>query len=45
MTDAAKLFYTEEHEWVELVNDDYVRIGITEYAIEQLEDMRLCGTA
>lgn len=39
MTDTAKLFYTEEHEWVELVNDDYVRIGITEYAVEQLGDI------
>ncbi|WP_368646085.1 glycine cleavage system protein GcvH [Alkalibacterium putridalgicola] len=39
MTDTAKLFYTKEHEWVELVNDDYVRIGITEYAVEQLGDI------
>lgn len=39
MTDTAKLFYTKEHEWVELVNDDYVRIGITDYAVEQLGDI------
>ncbi|WP_423188830.1 glycine cleavage system protein GcvH [Alkalibacterium sp. f15] len=39
MTDTAKLFYTQEHEWVELVKDDYVRIGITEYAVEQLGDI------
>ncbi|GEK90288.1 glycine cleavage system H protein [Alkalibacterium putridalgicola] len=39
MTDTGKLFYTKEHEWVELVNDDYVRIGITEYAVEQLGDI------
>ncbi|MER2063212.1 MAG: glycine cleavage system protein GcvH [Alkalibacterium sp.] len=39
MTDTAKLFYTKEHEWVELVNEDYVRVGITEYAVEQLGDI------
>lgn len=39
MTDKEKLFYTKEHEWVELVNPDYVRIGITEYAVEQLGDV------
>ncbi|SFC12970.1 glycine cleavage system H protein [Alkalibacterium subtropicum] len=39
MTDTAKLFYTKEHEWVEVINDDYVRIGITEYAVEQLGDI------
>ncbi|OJF92592.1 glycine cleavage system protein GcvH [Alkalibacterium sp. 20] len=39
MTDTAKLFYTKEHEWVELVKDDYVRIGITEFAVEQLGDI------
>jgi glycine cleavage system H protein len=33
------LFYTKEHEWVELVNPDYARIGITEYAVEQLGDV------
>lgn len=39
MTDKAKLFFTQEHEWVELVNDDYVRIGISDYAVEQLGDI------
>ncbi len=39
MTDTAKLFYTKEHEWVELVAEDYVRIGISEYAVEQLGDI------
>lgn len=39
MVDKEKLFYTEEHEWVELVNLDYARIGITEYAVEQLGDV------
>lgn len=39
MTDTAKLFYTKEHEWVELVSEDYVRIGISDYAVEQLGDI------
>ncbi|MCC5889724.1 MAG: glycine cleavage system protein GcvH [Alkalibacterium sp.] len=39
MADKEKLYFTEEHEWVELVNDDYVRIGISEYATEQLGDI------
>lgn len=39
MTDKAKLFFTKEHEWVELVNDDYVRVGISDYAVEQLGDI------
>ncbi|MFO8069301.1 MAG: glycine cleavage system protein GcvH [Alkalibacterium sp.] len=39
MTDIAKLFYTKEHEWIEVIKDDYVRIGITEYAVEQLGDI------
>lgn len=39
MTDKAKLLFTKEHEWVELVNDDYVRIGISDYAVEQLGDI------
>lgn len=39
MTDKEKLYFTEEHEWVEVVSDDYVRIGISEYATEQLGDI------
>ncbi|TVP90292.1 glycine cleavage system protein GcvH [Alkalibacterium sp.] len=39
MADKEKLYFTEEHEWVELVKDDYVRIGISEYATEQLGDI------
>ncbi|GEK91318.1 glycine cleavage system protein GcvH [Alkalibacterium kapii] len=39
MTHTAKLFYTKEHEWIELINEDYVRIGITAYAVEQLGDI------
>lgn len=39
MTDKAKLLFTKEHEWVEVVNDDYVRVGISDYAVEQLGDI------
>ncbi|EXJ23091.1 Glycine cleavage system H protein [Alkalibacterium sp. AK22] len=39
MTDKAKLYFTEEHEWVEIVNDTLVRIGISDYAVEQLGDI------
>ncbi|QIZ38909.1 glycine cleavage system protein GcvH [Saccharopolyspora sp. ASAGF58] len=31
--------YTEEHEWVQRTGDDTVRIGITEYAQQQLGDV------
>lgn len=34
-----KLFYTEDHEWVQLLDDNKVRIGITDYAVEQLGDI------
>lgn len=33
------LFYTEEHEWVEVLNDHTVRVGITEFAVDQLGDI------
>ena len=39
MVDKEKLYFTEEHEWIELVSEDYVRIGITDYAVEQLGDI------
>lgn len=39
MVEKESLFYTKEHEWVELVNSDYARVGITEYAVEQLGDV------
>ena len=35
----ARLFYTEEHEWVEVLNETTVRIGITEFAVDQLGDI------
>ncbi|MGA7096723.1 MAG: glycine cleavage system protein GcvH [Acidimicrobiia bacterium] len=33
------LLYTEEHEWIRRVGDDVVRIGITDYAQDQLGDV------
>ncbi|GLZ34681.1 glycine cleavage system H protein [Lentzea sp. NBRC 105346] len=34
-----ELRYTEEHEWVARTGEDTVRIGITDYAQEQLGDV------
>ncbi|SHG68525.1 glycine cleavage system H protein [Streptoalloteichus hindustanus] len=34
-----ELRYTEQHEWIALVGDDTVRVGITEYAQRQLGDI------
>lgn len=33
------LHYTEEHEWIEVLEDSRVRIGITDYAQDQLGDV------
>lgn len=33
------LYFTKEHEWIEVVGEDYVRIGISDYAVEQLGDI------
>lgn len=33
------LHYTEEHEWIEQIQDSRVRIGITDYAQDQLGDV------
>ncbi|MGA8040429.1 MAG: glycine cleavage system protein H, partial [Acidimicrobiia bacterium] len=33
------LLYTEEHEWIRRVGDDVVRLGITDYAQDQLGDV------
>jgi glycine cleavage system H protein len=35
----AQLFYTKEHEWVEKLSDTKVRIGITDFAQDQLGDI------
>lgn len=34
-----KTFYTEDHDWVKMIEDNKVRIGITEYAQDQLGDI------
>lgn len=37
--DKAKLFYTEDHEWIELVDENTAKVGITDYAVDQLGDI------
>lgn len=39
MADYKNFYYTQEHEWVEKITDETVRIGITEHAAEQLGDI------
>ncbi|NIH80900.1 glycine cleavage system protein GcvH [Amycolatopsis viridis] len=39
MSAPEELRYTEEHEWVATRADDVVRVGITEYAQDQLGDV------
>lgn len=39
MADHKNFYYTKEHEWVETITEDTVRIGITEHAAEQLGDI------
>ncbi|SFT01402.1 glycine cleavage system protein GcvH [Saccharopolyspora flava] len=36
---APEIKYTEEHEWVQRVGEDTVRIGVTDYAQQQLGDV------
>lgn len=33
------LHYTDEHEWIKIVGDSTVRIGVTDYAQDQLGDV------
>lgn len=33
------VYYTEEHEWIKVLDDKKVRIGITEFAQEELGDI------
>jgi glycine cleavage system H protein len=35
----AKMFYTEDHEWLRMDSDEVAVIGITDYAQEQLGDV------
>lgn len=37
--DKSKLLYTNDHEWVEKIDENTVRVGITDYAVEQLGDI------
>lgn len=39
MNTPENLHYTDEHEWIEEVGDSRVRIGITDYAQDQLGDV------
>lgn len=39
MVNKNKLFYTEEHEWVAVLDEQTIRIGITEFAVDQLGDI------
>ena len=39
MKNLEKLYYTKEHEWTRLLEDNLVEIGITDYAQEQLGDI------
>lgn len=39
MVNKNELFYTEEHEWVAVLDEHTVRIGITEFAVDQLGDI------
>jgi glycine cleavage system H protein len=34
-----ELRYTQEHEWIEVLDDGMVRVGITDYAQDQLGDV------
>ena len=36
---AKELKYSRSHEWVEFLEDDKVRIGLTEYAVGELGDL------
>jgi len=35
----AEVFYTEDHDWVEILDTHRVRVGITEYAQDELGDV------
>ena len=34
-----KTYYTEEHEWVTLIDENVARVGITDHAQSQLGDI------
>ncbi len=35
----SKVFFTESHEWIEILDGNKARIGISEYAAEELGDI------
>lgn len=37
--DKNTLFYTKDHEWVQVLDETTIRVGITDYAVEQLGDI------
>ncbi|WP_027109238.1 glycine cleavage system protein GcvH [Lacticigenium naphthae] len=39
MTDKKVCLFSKDHEWVELIEEDHVRVGISDYAVEQLGDI------
>lgn len=39
MVEKNALFYTEDHEWVNVISANKVRVGITDFAVEQLGDV------
>lgn len=34
-----ELLYTKEHEWIKEIEENSIRVGITDYAVEQLGDI------
>lgn len=39
MVNKNELFYTQEHEWVAVLDEHTIRIGITDFAVDQLGDI------
>lgn len=39
MTDKKDLLFSKDHEWVERLSENAVRVGISAYAVEQLGDI------
>lgn len=39
MVNKNDLLYTEEHEWIVVLDDNTIRVGITEFAVDQLGDI------
>lgn len=39
MKNTDKLLYTKDHEWVEVIGENQIRIGITQFAVDSLGDI------